>query len=71
MFKAIRPGRDCDTPHMICEVTFQGYKWRYWFDVSGVDILYDNNGVHYLLARAAWVFDDEGVVGGVRSHNFH
>ena len=34
-------------------------------------VLQKEQGTIDLLARAAWVFDDEGVVGGVRSHNFH
>ncbi|MGA7748059.1 MAG: error-prone DNA polymerase [Candidatus Aquilonibacter sp.] len=34
-------------------------------------VLQKEQGTIDLLARAAWIFDDEGVVGGVRSHNFH
>ncbi len=34
-------------------------------------VLQKEQGTIDVLARAAWVFDDEGVVGGVRSHNFH
>ena len=34
-------------------------------------VLQSEQGTIDLLARAAWAFDDEGVTGGVRSHNFH
>jgi error-prone DNA polymerase len=34
-------------------------------------ILQREQGTIDLLARSAWTFDDEGVTGGVRSHNFH
>ena len=34
-------------------------------------VLQREQGVTDLLARAAWPFDGEGVVDGVRSHNFH
>ncbi len=34
-------------------------------------VLQKEQGTIDMLARTAWVFNDEGVVGGVRSHNFH
>jgi error-prone DNA polymerase len=34
-------------------------------------VLQKEQGTIDLLARCAWAFDDEGVTGGVRSHNFH
>ncbi len=34
-------------------------------------VLQREQGTIDLLARTAWTFDDEGVTGGVRSHNFH
>jgi error-prone DNA polymerase len=34
-------------------------------------VLQSEQGTIDLLARSAWTFDDEGVTGGVRSHNFH
>ena len=34
-------------------------------------VLQKEQGTIDLLARAAWAFNDEGVVDGVRAHNFH
>ena len=34
-------------------------------------VLQSEQGTIDLLARSVWTFDDEGVTGGVRSHNFH